>query len=67
MKGLAFNSMRYGKRYRLINFGEKYEFEVVDIRVGDEFTLKDLFTLEEYNMSDLTRFGKGEDFEIREI
>lgn len=59
--------MRYGKRYRLINFGEKYEFEVVDIRVGDEFTLKDLFTLEEYNMSDLTRFGKGEDFEIREI
>ncbi|MCR9251078.1 MAG: hypothetical protein NXI20_11675 [bacterium] len=67
MKGLAFNSMRYGKRYRLINFGEKYEFEVVDIKVGDEFTLKDLFTLEEYNMSDLTRFGKGEDFEIREI
>ncbi len=67
MKGLAFNSMRYGKRYRLINFGEKYEFEVVDINVGDEFTLKDLFTLEEYKMSDLTRFGKGEDFEIREI
>lgn len=67
MKGLAFNSMRYGKRYRLINFGEKYEFEVVDIKVGDEFTLKDLFTLEEYQMSDLIRFGKGEDFEIREI
>ncbi len=67
MKGLAFNSMRYGKRYKLTNYGEVYEFEVVDIKRDEEFTLKDLYTLEQYNMSDLTRYGKGEDFEIIEI
>ena len=67
MKGLAFNSMRYGKRYRLVNFGEQYEFEVVEVRSGDDFLLKDLFTLETYSMEDLIRFGKGDDFEIREM
>ena len=67
MKGLAFNSMRHGKRYRLVNYGEVYEFTVMDILGGQEFKLKDLYTLEEYHMSDLTKFGKGEDFEIREL
>lgn len=67
MKGLAFNSMRYGQKYRLVNFGEKFEFEVVEIKNNDEFLLKDLFTLETYKMSELIRYGKGEDFEIREI
>ena len=67
MKGLAFNSMRYGKRYRLVNYGELYEFEVLEVKGGDHFLLKDLFTLETYTMEDLIRFGKGDDFEIREM
>ena len=67
MKGLAFNSMRYGKRYRLVNFGETFDFEVIDIKSNNEFTLKDIHTLEQYKMSELIRFGKGEDFEIREV
>ncbi|MEL6559014.1 MAG: hypothetical protein AAFQ94_12570 [Bacteroidota bacterium] len=67
MKGLAFNSMRYGKKYSLVNFGELYEFEVVEIKTGDDFLLKDLFTLETYYMSDLIMYGKGDDFEIREL
>ncbi len=67
MKGLAFNSMRYGKKYRLVNFGEVFDFEVLEVAGAAEFKLKDIYTLEVYFMSDLIKFGQGEDFEIREI
>lgn len=67
MKGLAYSSMRVGKKYRLINYGEKSEFILVEVLGGEEFRLKDLFSLEEYFMSDLVQYGKGEDFELREI
>lgn len=67
MKGLAFSSMRVGKKYRLINYGERSEFLLAEVLDGGEYRLKDIASMEEYFMSDLTRFGKGEDFEIREI
>ncbi len=67
MKGLAFSSLRVGKKYWAINFGERYEFEIQKVTVSDDFILKDLVTLETYYMSDIIKFGKGNDFEIREI
>ena len=67
MKGLAFSSLRVGKRYRLTNYGESYEFELISILARDEFLLKDLFTLETYKMSQLLGFGVGDDLEIRII
>lgn len=66
MKGLAYSSLRTGKKYRLTNFGDLYEFRLMKILPRD-FLLKDLTTLEEYRMSQLTQFGKGPDFEILEI
>ncbi|UII21949.1 hypothetical protein [Fulvivirga ligni] len=67
MKGLSINAMRVGWRYKLINYGEVYEFETLK-RINDEnFLLKDLYTLEQYEIHDLVRFGRGDDFEIREI
>tara|TARA_X000001036_G_C20621048_1_gene783085 strand:- start:1196 stop:1399 length:204 start_codon:yes stop_codon:yes gene_type:complete len=65
MKGLAFSSLRVGERYRLTNFGEYFEFELISILDRDEFLLKDLFTLETYKMSQLIGFGRGDDLEIR--
>tara|TARA_A100001011_G_C13892763_1_gene667713 strand:- start:147 stop:350 length:204 start_codon:yes stop_codon:yes gene_type:complete len=65
MKGLAFSSLRVGKRYRLTNYGECFEFELISILGRDEFLLKDLITLETYTMSRLIGFGKGDDLEIR--
>jgi hypothetical protein len=65
MRGLAFSSLRVGERYRLINYGELFEFELISILDKDEFLLKDLFTLETYKMSQLIGFGKGDDLEIR--
>ncbi len=67
MKGLAFNSMRVGHRYRLINYGETYEFTTILALTKDNFLLKDLHTLEEYELVNLHQFGKGSDFEIREL
>ena len=67
MRGLAFSSLRVGKRYRLTNYGESYEFELISILARDEFLLKDLFTLETYKMSQLLGFGVGDDLEIRII
>ena len=67
MKGLSFNAMRVGLKYRLINFGDVYEFEVIKSLESDNFKLKDLTTLETYKLHDLVAFGRGKDFEIREI
>ncbi len=67
MKGLAFSSMRVGKRYRLVNYGEKSEFVLKEVFSGGEYRLMDIHSLEEYLLSDLIQYGKGEDFELREI
>jgi hypothetical protein len=64
--GIAFNSMRVGKRYRLINHREVFDFELMEVVSKTEFRLKDIHTLEEYFMSDLIRFGRGKDFAIFE-
>ena len=66
MKGLALSSLRVGKKYRLINFGDTNEFVIEQI-VGNDFAVKDLLTLERYRLKDLFKFGKGKDFEIREL
>lgn len=67
MKGLAYSSMRVGKRYRLINYGEKTEFILKEVFPRDEYRLQEINSLEELYMSDLVKYGKGEDFELREI
>lgn len=67
MKGLALSSLRVGKKYRLTNFGDTNEFVIERILSGNDFTVKDLLTLERYRLKDLFKFGKGKDFEIREL
>lgn len=67
MKGLSLGALRNGKRYYLINFGERHEFEVEQIRADGDFRVKDLTTLERYLLLDLLRYGKGDDFEIRDL
>ncbi|WP_425391185.1 hypothetical protein [Ekhidna sp.] len=67
MSGLAFSSMRVGKKYRLVNYGEKSEFMLLEVVGRNDYKLKDLFSMEKYLMSELIQYGKGEDFELREI
>jgi len=67
MAGLSFDVLRVGKKYRLVNFRDHYEFVIEEILGHGNFKLKDLHTLEVMFMNDLVKFGKGKDFEIREI
>lgn len=67
MAGLAFDVLRTGKKYRLVNFGESHEFMIESILPNGDFKVKDLLTLERYFLKDLIRYGKGNDFEIREV
>jgi len=67
MKGLAFSSMRVGMRYRLVNYGEKSEFILKEVFSRGDYRLKDIHSMEEYYMSELIKYGKGEDFELREL
>lgn len=67
MAGLAFSSMRVGKKYRLINYGESSEFILLEVFPRDQYRLKDVHSLEEFFMNELIKYGKGEDFELREM
>ncbi|CAN5277991.1 hypothetical protein BH09BAC3_BH09BAC3_21810 [soil metagenome] len=67
MAGLSFDVLRVGKKYRLVNYGDKYEFEVERILSNGDFAVKDLTTLERYKLKDTFKFGKGKDFELRDL
>ncbi|MFN6090723.1 MAG: hypothetical protein ACK47E_18415 [Cyclobacteriaceae bacterium] len=67
MSGLAFGALRTGKKYFLINFGDRYEFQIENILTNGDFKVKDLHTLERYTIKDLLKFGRGKDFELREL
>lgn len=67
MKGLSFDVLRVGKKYKLINFGEVNEFVVEYIHANGDFNVKNIHTLERYLLKDLIKYGKGNDFEIREL
>tara|TARA_Y100000588_G_C13659221_1_gene671354 strand:+ start:123 stop:278 length:156 start_codon:yes stop_codon:yes gene_type:complete len=51
----------------MINFGETFEFEIIEIMGDGDCRLKDIHTLEPYNLNDLVMYGKGEDFDISEL
>jgi hypothetical protein len=67
MAGLHLDVLRVGKRYRLTNFGEKHEFIVESTLSGGDFRVKDLITLEPYNLKELIAYGHGKDYIIEEL
>ena len=67
MAGLSFDVLRTGKRYRLINYGEKHEFEVENVLPNGDFKVKDLLTLERFRLKELISYGKGKDFLLEDL
>ena len=67
MSGLSLDVLRVGNQYRLINFDDTYDFEIERILSNGDFQVKDLHTLERYKLKETFQFGKGKNFEIREI
>ena len=64
---MSFESLRVGEQYKLINFSEIYEFTVKKKLSEKNFILKDIHTLEEYELQDLIKFGKGKDYDLYEL
>ncbi len=62
----SFNTIRVGYRYRLVNYGETSVFEVLEIISNDDCRVRSVDTLEEYRLSDLIKYGKGDDFAFSE-
>jgi hypothetical protein len=67
MAGISFDVLRTGKKYALINHGEKHEFVIESILANGDFRVKDLLTLERYHLKDLIKYGKGKDYSLEEL
>ena len=63
----SFNNLRVGKKFRLVNFGESFDFEVLEIMSDGDCHLKDVYTFENYTLYDLIRYGKGADFDVNDL
>ena len=63
----SFDTLRNGHSYVIINQGEVVRFTLLEIRHESEYIIKDIDTLEVYNLFDLVRYGKGRDFDLYEI
>ncbi len=64
---ISFDTIRVGKKYYLINHGERHEFVVLEKLEAQNYALKDLHTLETYELEDMVRYGKGKDYELYEL
>lgn len=67
MAGLSFDVLRTGKKYRLINFGERHEFVIEHVLANGDFRVKDLNTLERYQLKELIAYGRGKDFMLEDL
>lgn len=64
---ISMDNLRRGKKYRLTNYGEAFEFQVVDMPEEGVYRVKDLNTLDIYLLHDLVKYGKGRDFDLDEL
>ncbi|MHA6247850.1 hypothetical protein ACXYMU_07945 [Pontibacter sp. CAU 1760] len=64
---ISLDNLRKGKKYRLTNYGETFDFEVLDMPEEGAYNVKDLLTLDRYLLNELIRYGKGKDFDLEEI
>ena len=63
----SFDIIRTGKTYLLINYGEEWRFEVMEIFDNNDYKIKMIDTLEIQLLSDLVAYGKGDDFTFDEL
>jgi len=64
---LSLDVLRVGKKYQLINYGDRYDFIVERALADGDFAVKDIHTLEQYLLKEIFQYGKGKDFDIRDL
>lgn len=63
----SFDIIRTGKHYLIINFGEEWRFEVLEIMANGDFRIRMIDTLEEQFLGELIAYGQGPDFTFDEL
>lgn len=61
---ISWDTLRVGHRYYVQNFGEMTQFIIVEA-LYEDYLVQDTLTLERFPLSDLTRYGKGEDYDLQ--
>ncbi|RDV14882.1 hypothetical protein DXT99_12325 [Pontibacter diazotrophicus] len=64
---ISIDNLRKGKKYRLKNYGEEFEFQVIEMPEDGEYKVKDLTTLDTYMLNELVKYGKGKDYDLDEL
>lgn len=64
---LSLDNLRVGRRYTLKNYGEERQIEILSRLNRENFKVKDLATLEIYELEELLRWGIGPDYELDEL
>jgi len=64
---MSIDNLRVGKCYYLKNHGDATSFLVLEVVDERDFKIKDLLTLEVYQLSDLLKYGIGNDFRLNEM
>ena len=64
---LSLDNLQTGRKYLMRNYGEEVEFKVLDVRPHGDHKVRHLHTLEVFSISELTRYGKGDDYDLEEI
>ena len=64
---LALDNLRVGRIYNFVNYGEERQIVVLARLSGKNFKVKDLATLEIYELDELLRWGVGPDYDIDEV
>ncbi|HLF35923.1 MAG TPA: hypothetical protein VI583_16890 [Cyclobacteriaceae bacterium] len=63
----SFDTLRVGHVYQITNHGETHRFVLMEIRKDSVFIVKDIVTREVFDLFDLLRYGKGNDFDLIEV
>jgi hypothetical protein len=64
---MSFDALRVGHTYRLRNYDDIREFKVVRKLNDKNFVVQDTGTMENFELEDLVRYGKGKDYDLDEI
>ncbi len=64
---ISIDTVRIGKKYKLINNHDITEFQVIERLSNSNFLIKDLTSLDVYEFENLVQFGKGSDYSLEEL
>ncbi len=64
---LSLENLQTGHKYFIRNYGDEIEFEVLDVKPNGDHKVRHLHTLEVFSISEITRYGLGDDYDLDEI